>query len=134
MKTRMGFVSNSSTSSFAIFGLWFDTIDKVDKAIKKAADKDGNPDNHPLVKGLTEEKKNKIRRIVLQSLGLTVVNESEDDECEDQNEGVFLGLDLENLKGKLSDKIEKIKRVNDSLLYLFKKEGKFISYAESDNG
>lgn len=33
MKTRQGFVSNSSTSSFMVFGIYFDSLDEVKKAM-----------------------------------------------------------------------------------------------------
>ena len=133
MKIRFGFVSNSSTSSFAIFGIWCENIDKIDKAIKKLAKSEHN--HHIL--GLEPKD---ARKSVLNSLGLTLVNadyeeEDEDfDEADKQTPGVYIGLDIEHLgKGKIDDKLAKIKKASDALMILFKKEGSFISYAESDN-
>ena len=130
----MGFVSNSSTSSFAIFGLWFDSIDKIDKAIKRASKKEGDPQVAKDLsdKDLSEHKKAKIRDAIIESLGLNLFNF--EDDTNEESDGVYLGINLEDLKGKLPQKFEKIKGANDSLIYLFNKEGQFISYAESDNG
>lgn len=77
MKKRMGFVSNSSTSSFCIFGVHFKDLSEITN------DEDGNEvhdqDSYSLYKKC-------------QKLGLQFVD------CSEYNDGCFIGLKWPSIK------------------------------------
>lgn len=80
MKLRLGFISNSSSTSFCIFGVCIDT-DDIDKILNLV--EDGDNDNYDLREEALEK--------LCDKTNLTFINEGESDQ-------VFLGRNYTSIK------------------------------------
>jgi len=76
MKRRMGFVSNSSTSSFCIFGAWFEKISEITKVEDK--DDEGSDFEDCYTR--------------CEKLGLAFVD------CQEYEQGYYIGLPWSSIK------------------------------------
>jgi hypothetical protein len=103
MKIRQGFVSNSSTSSFAVFGLFVENESALRRKLK-ATEEDNIND---LLKPHNVQ--------FLEYHG-------------DETDYFVVGVDLEQLRGSFDQKIETIKKANDGLNYLYRKNGQFQTF------
>jgi hypothetical protein len=137
MKVRMGFVSNSSTSSFCIFGRYFDTFEEVVKAMKiERQEIDGCEHTFDRVimrfcpecgsaARVMENDEDLSERIIAtcESYGLEFMDKSY------ANYGLYIGWEI---SGKGQELIDNMNKTNTTVLKLFDKEASFYEGAYAD--
>ena len=137
MKIRNGFVSNSSSSSFSIFGVEVDydclkntlakylkeqepipgCSHKFDRDKNEFCGKCGQSAWHEI-----DEETDQYEQIEekLGDMGFTMQSDP-DNEC------YYVGIDLSDMEGNMDKKLDKIKKANKELRKLFGSDGDFLS-------
>jgi hypothetical protein len=104
MKIRTGFVSNSSSSSFCLYGVYVEDIDKLLEQAQELFKKNGNSDADPQYPTYPESIRHKDTYVLEYAdtgifyLGTELLNMEEDEtfrEFKDRTQQAILDLDIE---------------------------------------